>query len=363
MKLEKFQLTNFRNFTSASLTPSPELSVITGRNGSGKSSLIEAIHYLGFGRSFRTSKHHSVIKHEQEKFSIFAQCNIDESETSTKIGLERGKGDNFVCSINGEHSNRLSSLVSQVPVQLFTPQSTDLVIGTPGERRRFCDWGLFHVEHSYQQLSKQYSKLLHHRNALLKQPDKTKPTDFVYWDQQLCLIGDKITHFRENYISQLKPVFESVCSQFLPEFSVEISYYKGWDKDSTFEQALIKKGEYDRKIGHTSAGPHKADLRFKVNALQAQEILSRGQLRMAVAALQLSQTKLFRTLTHRHSIFLLDDVGAELDIDKRERFIDGLLEAEAQVFVTAIEKSQLSFIEKYKEKKMFHVEHGHVNEE
>ena len=104
-------------------------------------------------------------------------------------------------------------------------------------------------------------------------------------------------------------------------------------------------------------------IRLKINGVNAQELLSRGQLRMAVAALQMAQTELFNTLTNRKSIFLLDDVGAELDADKRELFIDGLLDMDTQVFVTAIESSQLEFIQKYNEKKMFHVEHGSVKEE
>ena len=161
----------------------------------------------------------------------------------------------------------------------------------------------------------------------------------------------------------LRLFFKQYAQEFLPNFDVELSYYKGWEKDVGLSESLVKKREYDGKIGHTSSGPHKADLRLKVNGVNAQELLSRGQLRMAVAALQMSQTKLFNKATQRKSIFLLDDVGAELDADKREQFIDGLLKMDTQVFVTAIESTQLAFIQKYNEKKMFHVEHGSVKEE
>lgn len=362
MKLDKVQLTNFRNFSSATLQPSSQLTVITGRNGSGKSSLLEAIYYLGFGRSFRTNKPHSVIQHEQTAFSVFAQCCNDEGN-HIKVGLQRHRDDQFLCSINGIHSNRLADLVSLIPVQLFTPQSTDLVLGSPSERRRFCDWGLFHVEHSYQELHQQYTRLLRQRNALLKQQANLSAPEHQYWEQQLVLVGEAITTKRQAYVLALEPLFSRIVNEFLPEFCLEISYYKGWEKDASFAESLVKKIEYDGKMGHTSSGPHKADIRFKVNAINAQEILSRGQLRMAVAALQLAQTELFNTQTSRKSIFLLDDVGAELDIDKRERFIDGLQAMDTQIFVTAIEKSQLAFIDKYNDKRMFHVEHGHVKEE
>ncbi len=362
MKLDRVQITQFRNLSSVNFSPSPLLTIIKGANGSGKSSLIEALYYLGFGRSFRTNKHGSVIQNDKDSFSVFASCKTEDTE-SLKLGIQRGRTESFICSINGAHSNKLSDLVSLVPLQLFTPQSTDLIIGSPSERRRFLDWGLFHVEHEFQLLANQYSKFLKHRNALLKQMANLNATENQYWESQFVQLGEALTDKRRQYVDRLTPIFKEYAREFLPNFDVELSYYRGWEKDVCLSESLVKKREYDGKIGHTSSGPHKADLRLKVNGVNAQELLSRGQLRMAVAALQMSQTKLFNSATQRKSIFLLDDVGAELDADKREQFIDGLLKMDTQVFVTAIESTQLAFIQKYNEKKMFHVEHGSVKEE
>lgn len=362
MKLDKVQVTTFRNISSVTIAPSPALTIIRGANGSGKSSLVESIFYLGFGRSFRTSKHTSVIKSGEDEFSVFANCS-SEDDAKLNIGLQRRRNDTFTCSINGEHSNKLSDLVSLVPVQLFTPQSTDLILGSPSERRRFCDWGLFHVEQSFQTLSVQFLKFLKHRNALLKQQADLSAPANQYWEQCFLEKAEALSQKRHSYIEKLAPLFEKYASTFLPEYEVSLNYAKGWEKDSSLSESLVKKREYDGKIGHTTSGPHKADIKLKVNGVNAQELLSRGQLRMAVAALQMAQTELFNTLTSRKSIFLLDDVGAELDADKRELFIDGLLDMDTQVFVTAIESSQLEFIHKYNEKKMFHVEHGSVKEE
>ncbi len=362
MKLDRVQITRFRNLSSVSFSPSPSLTIIKGVNGSGKSSLLEALYYLGFGRSFRTNKHGSVIQHDEEAFSVFSSCKNDDGDV-LKLGIQRSRNESFTCSINGQHSTKLSDLVSLVPIQLFTPQSTDLIIGSPAERRRFCDWGLFHVKHQFQLLSAQYAKFLKHRNALLKQQANLMAPENQYWESQFAELGERLTEAREEYVSGIVPIFREYAKEFLPNFEVDLSYYKGWEKDLSLSESLVKKRDYDGKIGHTSSGPHKADLRLKVNGVNAQELLSRGQLRMAVAALQMSQTRLFNTSTQRKSIFLLDDVGAELDADKREQFIDGLLDMDTQVFVTAIESSQLAFIQKYNEKKMFHVEHGSVKEE
>jgi len=362
MKLDSVQLTNFRNISSAKLEPSPSLTVIQGVNGSGKSSLVESVFYLGFGRSFRTSKHASVIKTGESGFSVFASCTNEKREKLT-LGFQRSRDDSFTCSVNGAHSNKLSDLVSLVPVQLFTPQSTDLILGSPSERRKFCDWGLFHVEHQFQQVSTQYAKFLKHRNALLKQQADLTLSQNQYWETCFVETAQRLHGYRIDYVEKLRPIFCKYVQEILSGYEVTLSYYQGWEKDASLSESLVKKREYDGKIGHTSSGPHKADLRLKVNGVNAQELLSRGQLRMAVAALQMAQTELFNTLTDRKSIFLLDDVGAELDADKRELFIDGLLHMDTQVFVTAIESSQLEFIQKYNEKKMFHVEHGSVKEE
>lgn len=365
MKLDQVQITQFRNISSAHIIPSPQLNVVVGQNGSGKSSFLESLHYLGFGRSFRTSRHKSVIQEAQNQFSVFALCTDIEGEKH-KIGFLRNSKDEFQCSINGEKSQRLADLVAHIPVQIFTPQSSDLLLGAPNLRRRFIDWGLFHVEQSYYSLSMSYSKVLKQRNALLKSAQKTNNFDtsqIVYWSHQLAIFGEKVSEHRLKYISALKLIFNRISLQFLPEFSLEISYNQGWDNSLSLVDALDKKLSTDLKMGFTSAGVHKADLKILANGVNAIERLSRGQLRMLVAALQLSQTLYLTETTKKSGVFLLDDIGAELDLQKREAFIDELLKTNTQLFVTAIEESQLSFVEKYNDKKMFHVEHGHVKEE
>ena len=365
MKLDQVQITQFRNIASAHLTLSPRLNVVIGQNGSGKSSLLEALHYLGFGRSFRTNKHRSVIQNGQKQFSVFALCHLSDGSIK-KIGFLRNTKDEFQCSINGEKSQRLADLVAHVPVQIFTPQSSDMLLGAPNLRRRFIDWGLFHVEHSFYLLSINYAKVLKQRNALLKLAQKNTSFDISqidYWSHQLALLGEQLSQARHKYVSALKLHFNRISLQFLPEFSIEISYNRGWDNDVPLQEALNQKLATDIRFGFTSLGPHKADLKVYANNVLATERLSRGQLRMLVAALQLSQTQHLSQLSEKTGIFLLDDVGAELDMDKREVFIDELLKTNTQLFVTAIEESQLSFVKKYNDKKMFHVEHGHVKEE
>jgi DNA replication and repair protein RecF len=362
MKLDLLQIRNFRNLEDVAFRPSHCINFLVGQNGSGKSSLLEAIHYLGFARSFRTSKHRNVIQQDQQEFTVF--CEARAHQKSLKLGLSRCTDDSFSVSVDGERSTKVASLVSQLPVQVFTPQSSDLLLGPPKLRRRYLDWLLFHVEHEFYEKANNYQKVIKQKNALLRKRTTESSEQEKFWDMQFLTLGLDLTQCRSEMLQrELKPLILANLEHFLAEFSFEISYYRGWEKDISLEESLIKNSERDRRFGYTSIGPHKADVRIKIGGVLAHELLSRGQLRMLVASLQLAQTQYLHSLTNKTSIFLLDDIGAELDVVKRELFIDKLLGLEAQLFVTAIEKQQIAFIQKYNDKKMFHVEHGQVREE
>ena len=365
MLLEKIQVQDFRNLRLVELSPASAVNFIVGQNGSGKSSLLEAIHYLGYGRSFRTNKHRSVICNEQHNFSIFVKGSNNGIEL--KLGMRRDRDDKAEIKINGEKAKKASDLVSHLPVQVFTPQSSDLLLGSPNLRRRFLDWGLFHVEQSFFSLSNRYAKLLKNKNALLKNissnGNRMDSSQTQFWDMELAKTGEDITTARKSSLDALQPYINANLEQFLPEFCFKISYYRGWEKGHSLIESMALKQEKDTRYGFLSVGPHKADLKVKVDGTLAIEVLSRGQLRMLVAALQLAQTQYLKDSVNKNCIFLLDDVGAELDENKREIFIDKLIETNAQIFVTAIDETQLAFIDKYKNKKMFHVEHGQVREE
>ncbi|AWL10517.1 DNA replication and repair protein RecF [Saliniradius amylolyticus] len=366
MKLDHVQIKQFRNLTDVSLHPSTSLNVIYGANGSGKSSLVEAIHYLGFGRSFRTHRHDHAIQHGEEAFVVFCQITSDQpdDESVIKLGYQRDRKGNVQIRRNGETLQRVSELVRHLPVQLFTPQSADIVSGGPGGRRRFLDWALFHVEQSFHSVSACYQKTLKHRNALLKQnSSELKADGSDYWTQQMVRYGEQLNDLREALVSALQPYINDNLKQFLTDFCFEISYHRGWEKGRSLAAVLQQNFERDQRLGFTHSGPHKADLRIKTEGVLAAERLSRGQARMLVAALLLSESEYLHRVQGRQSLFLLDDIGAELDAAMREKFLTKLLASSAQVFVTAIEQQQVAFMDDYKDKKVFHVEHGQVKEE
>ncbi|MEP1448387.1 MAG: DNA replication/repair protein RecF [Paraglaciecola sp.] len=361
MKLEKLQIKHFRNIDDLSLAVHGNMNIFLGENGSGKSSILEALHYLGYARSFRTHKHKNVISHHKSGFTVFCST-IENKDKYQKFGISRQTDDSCVVNINGQKSKRATDLASYLPIQIFTPQSSDLLLGAPKLRRRYLDWVLFHVEQSFNVDYQVFNRALRQLNALYK--SKSNNPDFDYWQALLCERGELITDNREKLLNDhLKQFIYANLEVFLPEFSFEISYYRGWDKGHTLAESVTKHRSRDLKYGFLSVGPHKADLRIKTQGLSAHEVLSRGQLRMLVAGMQLAQTQYLHQQTSKSSIFLLDDVGAELDEEKRKVFITSLNTIDTQLFVTAIDIKQLDFLKHYNDKKVFHVEHGQVKEE
>ncbi|NCP65598.1 MAG: DNA replication/repair protein RecF [Paraglaciecola sp.] len=366
MILGLVQVSNFRNLDNLTLKPSPSLNIIVGANGSGKSSILEAIHYLGFSRSFRTSKHKNVIQHGKEEFTVHGKLQIGALER--RLGLVRTRDDECLVSIDGLKSKSTADLVSQLPVQIFTPQSSELIVGAPNLRRKFSDWLLFHVEPEINQVFANFRRCSQQVNAIYKKSFSSginfNEREIDYWLLQFCEFGQYISHKRETLLnSELQELILFNLSAFLPEFSFEISYYRGWEKDLSLYESLVKNVTRDLKNGYLGNGPQKADIRIKVRGLPVEEVLSRGQLRMLVAALQIAQAEYLKKKLDKTVVFLLDDIGAELDVSKQVLFIDKLLATGSQLFVTAISAIQLSYLDGYKNKKVFHVEHGQVIEE
>jgi DNA replication and repair protein RecF len=361
MKLDQVQINHFRNIEGLSLKAHESLNVFLGENGSGKSSILEALHYLGFARSFRTQKHKNVIQQGEQGFTVFCST-ISQDDKQQKFGISRSVDDSCTVNIDGQKSKRATDLASHLPIQIFTPQSSDLLLGAPKLRRRYLDWLLFHVEQSFNMDFQVFNRSLKQLNALYK--SKTMEQEIEYWSELLSDKGETVSGYRQSLLDeQLITLINANLVEFLPEFCFEISYYRGWEKGYSLKECILKNRQRDQKNGYLSVGPHKADLRIKSQGVNAHEILSRGQLRMLVAAMQLAQTQYLNIKTAKTSIFLLDDVGAELDEEKRKVFISRLNTSDTQLFVTAIEIEQLEFLDNYNDKKVFHVKHGQVREE
>ncbi|WP_432455249.1 DNA replication/repair protein RecF [Agarivorans sp. QJM3NY_29] len=344
---------NFRNIEQASLTLNPKLNVILGENGSGKTSVLEAIYYLGFGRSFRSNFASKVVSHSKDSFVVFAQLE------QHKIGLQKFKSGDTVLRINKETVRSQSVLASLLPLQILHPEGYGLVDGSPRYRRAYLDWGVFHVEQQFHAASQNYKKTLKQRNALLKQTKQYQ--DLLYWDKQLVEFAMIVSRLRAAYVESIRTTLTDLVAEFLPEYRFELAFHQGWEEKKDLAVLLQQGFQRDRILGYTQCGPHKADIKFKFNGVNAVDLISRGQLKLFVCALILAQGQHAQQHSGNQTVYLIDDFAAELDKSKRQLLAKWLQQHGSQVFVSAIEKQMLDGFD-LEGCTVFHVEHGVISD-
>lgn len=368
MAITQLQLLAFRNISELYLDLHPKINLFWGSNGSGKTSLLEALYMLGHGgRSFRTHRVERVIQHQQPLFRIFARYN-NEMEQEIPVGIEREGKNNTVLRLNGKTVQTAVDMARVFPMQIINPQSFRLLEAGPEDRRRFMDWGVFHVEHDFLNHWQQVKRGLQQRNAALRQGLPTKAISV--WDESLSDSGEKVRQYRETYFHRLLPIFQRILAGLggAPPFT--LTYYSGWSKEHTLLEALQEGLAGDRLMGYTRAGPHRSDIRIRCGVVPAKEILSRGQEKLVVLALHLARGQLYEEERKQGCIYLLDDLAAELDNERQRLVVEGLLALRGQLFITSLggegedegygSHSLWNFAEE--KGKMFHVEHGTVSE-
>ena len=356
MSLSHLEVSQFRNLHQVSIEPDAELNIITGCNAAGKTSLLESIFYLSYGRSFRQGQYRDLIMNDHDYFRLVSKVNHKQQLSS--IGIQRGSKEQLI-RINQQTITRLSDLSFLLPVIALHPDSHQLITAGPENRRHFMDWGLFHVEQSFFQVWKNYRKALSQRNAALRSHQDDSFCSL--WSQALVENAQKIDQFRCHYLQKLNDRLVIFAQQIFPDSIVSLEYKKGWAEDVSYQSHLEKNLYRDREKGFTQSGPHRSDIKIKLDNQSAQTAISRGQQKKLVALLRLAQMDLFSEHTDRRCVLIYDDLPAELDADNRRILMQILAGMKVQLFVTAIEAEQLDYSH-YSSAKMFHVEHGAVSQ-
>lgn len=353
MAISRLIIENFRNLSAVDLEFDHGFNFLVGKNGSGKTSLLESIFYLGHGRSFKSSVTTRIIRYEQPHFTLHGR--IQERQHQWSVGLQKLRQGNSIVKINGEDGNKIADLAHLLPMQLITPEGLTLRNGGPAFRRAFLDWGLFHHQSYFHAAWSNLYRLLKQRNAALLQTYDYG--QLKIWDVELTKLAHQVSQWRAKYAEALRPEIEQTCRLFLPELEISLSFHQGWEKDSDYGELLKQNFERDKAIGYTVAGPQKADFRFKANGLPVEDVLSRGQLKLLMCALRLAQGEHLMAQKNRHCIFLIDDFASELDESKRALLAERLQHSGSQVFVTAISQDQLQQMQP-SQQRVFHVENG-----
>ncbi|HEY9200225.1 MAG TPA: DNA replication/repair protein RecF [Gammaproteobacteria bacterium] len=357
MSLQRLEISHFRNLHSATLELDEGLNIITGENAAGKTSLLEAIFYLSYGRSFRSTNSRQLIQLDQPWFRLIAQLQHPHTDQQQRIGIER-QADQQLIRVNKQPLKRMSELASLLPVLVLHPDSHQLISAGPEFRRQFMDWGVFHVEHQFINHWKSYKTALSQRNAALRSSQPARLCNL--WNNELVSSAQQIEQLRLRYLQKLQPVIEQLSAQLFPGFVIELQYKRGWPADIEYDEYLQRHLEKEREKGFTQSGPHRADIRILVNGLSAQTSISRGQQKALVALLKIAQLSVFSQTSDTPCILLYDDLPAELDQLNQNKIMQILSGLNIQLVISAIEAHQID-CSGWSRYKVFHVEQGKIS--
>ncbi len=336
MTLRRMQVTDFRCLHQAEIDLDPEFTLISGPNASGKTTLLEAIYLLGRGRSFRTRRLDHLIRTGCERLIVVGEVEIP---TRVTLGIEGSKA-GMRAKIAGEMASSLAELATAFPVQIIDPEVHRLIEEGPSRRRRFLDWGVFHVEPNFVSHWHNYRQALKQRNAALK---ARQPRAIVSaWDAAVIRYGDLLTEARSRYVARLLTEGQAL-SRALLGMELGLSYREGWDVNLTLREALDRSWNNDQETGSTQVGPQRADLSLRLDSLPVKDRISRGQQKLLAAALLIAQLKIFPEQSPVRPTLLLDDPAAELDSERLGELIHEVRAQAVQLVVTTLHAEFTAF--------------------
>lgn len=354
--LTHLALSGFRNFKEIEIQPANRINLILGENGSGKTSLLEAIHLLGLGRSFRTRVLKNTVQFDANYSQVFARI-----KNQTPVGFQFDLSTGVHIRLNNAPLKKLSELATHLPLQFIPANCHAFFESGPRFRRKLVDWGVFHVEHEFLYHWQSYRKALLQRNATLKQHKKKQETQL--WNESLVQHGEAISSMRLRYLKMIKPLFDNYFQQLCPALSsaeFTLRYLPGWLKDQSFAEVLTQTLERDQALGYTRSGAHAADWSLRIDDADPAEVLSRGQQKLFFIAISLAQVEMLLDKSQGESLLLIDDISSELDAFHQQKLIALIATLPIQSFLTSTQNTLENQINTDKLHRVFHVKHGRV---
>ncbi len=335
MYIQQLQVEHFRNLASQSVGLSPQINLITGDNGAGKTALLEALYFLGRQRSFRTAKPKDMIQQGAHYFRLIAQTADPRHQIGLERRLEADRKLSFLLRIDRQTQKSPAYLAKIVPTIAITTRSFQLIDAGPLHRRQFMDYGCFHFDSCFLPHWQTYEQALKRRNAALKQG--MARAVIASFTPMLAQAGEHIHAVRLAYFSAFKPLLKKHLSALNFPYAVVIRYAPGWNTDAPLSETLQRHFDLDARLRHTRYGPHRADIRFSIQSGDASNRLSRGQQKMLILALHLAQIDLIGTYGETPPLLIFDDIAAEFDAQRRNVVLSYLLDLQCQMFFSATE--------------------------
>lgn len=356
MELTRLTIAGVRCLREVELLPCSGLNLLLGPNGSGKTSVLEALYLLGAGKSFRFGAHESVISRGESALRVYAELRFQGREE--RVGFERTR-QGWLGRHNGVRVADLGELATLVPVVCFSPESHELVSGGAETRRRFFDWIVFHVEPDFALAYRRYARLLRQRNALLKRSPARE--ELAIWTAELADAGEHLAELRMRIFPGFAAAMVRSLAGLLGEMGVaEISHKRGWRDGIPLAERLDGLLARELEVGHTLAGPHRADWSVALGGQAIREQGSRGQQKLVALAAILVAARMYRDRLGHPPVVALDDLVSELDVDHQYRALRECEGLGGQLWVTGTQRSPA--VDAWqREARVFHVEHGRVD--
>ena len=354
MWLQRLQAQGLRCFEQCELNFSRDINVIYGNNGAGKTSILEGISVLSCGKSFRTNKLSHVIHQHLDELILFGEVN-SATDSTIKLGIHHKSGLTEL-RINQEKAQKWSEIAKNLPVLDIHPESYLLVTGGPVERRKFLNWGMFHVEPGFGKIWAEYSRAIKQRNSCLRHRQLEQAS---FWHQSIAELGEKIALDLQHYVDLIIPYVSQICSQFGLSDELTISYYRGWNQEHSLLNHLQEELQAEEIGFSTSHGPHRGDIKISWKNQPFSKTSSRGQQKVLTIAMKIAQAQYLKEHSSKSSIYLIDELPAELDKQRREIAFDLFAQLDSQIIISAVSKASVDYITR--DIKWFHVEQSCVS--
>lgn len=351
MPLNYLAISDFRCFGSLELEPGPRNNLIHGPNASGKTSLLEAIAYLGRGRSFRGAPASALIRHGASAFVLL--CKVAQGARTRTLGV-RNSAEGLEVHVDGVPASGAAALAEALPLQIIDPEIHRLVAGGPEERRRYLDWLAFHVEQGYLDVWRRFRRALRQRNAALREGAGNE--ELGVWGREFCAAAEQLDAARQRALAQAAETLRGTANRLLGG-PAGFEYRRGWPAGQELGELLESGLERDRQQGATQAGPQRAELRLVYDERQAKRLVSRGQQKLLACSMVLAAAEVAQAALGRPLLLLLDDPAAELDADALQRLMAAVGRLECQVIATALLPDERIFEQP---PALFHVEQGRL---
>jgi len=356
VELRQLRIDNLRLFDHVEFEPATGWNLFLGANGAGKTSVLEAAFLLSHGRSFRTSLKDALVRRGVNGYSVFGELAGVGDAPVRRVGLARS-GSGLEARLEGEPVTA-GELMRHAAVLCFEPGSHELISGPSEERRRFLDWGVFHVEHEFLAVWRRYQRALKQRNALLRAEPSSSALDA--WDHELAQAAAPLVDMRRRYFGLLVPLMTALLAGLLEELgTARLRFEPGYETEQAFEDVLAVQRGRDIARGHTSSGPHRADWSVSFERAPRREHLSRGQEKLCAFAAVMAQAQLFEQTSGTWPILCLDDLASEVDREHQKRIVTSIVGSSAQVLVTGTQEPE-AIADLAGAVTRFHVEQGHV---